>query len=260
MGAVDPSGGSGAVNAPLPSDAPTGAGQESGTAANVNVPADPLQPQMVVGQGSDEVDQAAAAPAAEGEDPAAEGEMVAAPAAVGASGASGMPSGAEEQGDLPRRRAAKPTDKYQPPDVLKKKYPKRKKPKKPLSQKQMLAQSRADAGLPPKPAKTKKADADKKPVVGYMLFCKYYREAAKKRLPPGLESKATMPAISKILGDMWAKESPESKEDWKAGKILGGLLPPPPPPLPRVPAPPPGGGGLEGFPAPQPGGGGLGGF
>jgi hypothetical protein len=62
LGAVDPSGGSGAVNAPLPSDAPTGAGQESGTAANVNVPADPLQPQMVVGQGSDEVDQAAAAP------------------------------------------------------------------------------------------------------------------------------------------------------------------------------------------------------
>ncbi len=85
LGAVDPSGGSGAANAPLPVDAlqpEMGAGQES--AANVPLPADPLQPQMGVGQGSEGLDQAAAAPAAEEEDPAAEGEMAAAPADEGA--------------------------------------------------------------------------------------------------------------------------------------------------------------------------------
>lgn len=95
-------------------------------------------------------------------------------------------------------------------------------------------------------------------VVGYMLSCKYYREGAKQRLPPGLESKATMPAISKILGEMWAEESEASKADWKAGKVLGGLLSPTPQALPRVPAPPPGGTGIDRFQAPQPGGGGLG--
>ena len=57
------------------------------------------------------------------------------------------------------------------------------------------------------PAKTKatkaskkeaKAPGEKKPLKGYMLFCKYNREAAKKKIPSGLESKAVMPAIAKV--------------------------------------------------------------
>ena len=37
---------------------------------------------------------------------------------------------------------------------------------------------------------------EKKPLVGYMLFCKHNREAAKKMLPSGVESKGMMPAIA----------------------------------------------------------------
>ena len=39
---------------------------------------------------------------------------------------------------------------------------------------------------------------EKKPLSGYMLFCKYNREAAKTKIPKGLESKAVMPAIAKV--------------------------------------------------------------
>ncbi len=39
---------------------------------------------------------------------------------------------------------------------------------------------------------------EKKPLSGYMLFCKHNREAAKKKIPSGLESKAVMPAIAKV--------------------------------------------------------------
>jgi hypothetical protein len=38
-------------------------------------------------------------------------------------------------------------------------------------------------------------------------------------VPAGLESKAVMPAIAKILGEMWSKESESNKAAWKAGKV-----------------------------------------
>jgi len=76
---------------------------------------------------------------------------------------------------------------------------------------------------PKKAKKTKadkadKADKPKKPLTGYMLFCKYNREAAKKKVPASTESKSIMPAVAKVLGEMWGKESEKNKEIWKAGK------------------------------------------
>ncbi|MGB1607694.1 MAG: hypothetical protein ACPIOQ_83980 [Promethearchaeia archaeon] len=38
------------------------------------------------------------------------------------------------------------------------------------------------------------------------------------QIPSGLESKAVMPAIAKVLGEMWKNESDKNKEIWKAGK------------------------------------------
>jgi len=49
-----------------------------------------------------------------------------------------------------------------------------------------------------KAAKAEKGEKVKKPLSGYMLFCKHNREAAKKKLPSGLESKAVMPAVAKV--------------------------------------------------------------
>eukprot|EP00802_Teleaulax_amphioxeia_P015172 Tamp_15258.p1 GENE.Tamp_15258~~Tamp_15258.p1 ORF type:complete len:476 (-),score=102.20 Tamp_15258:128-1375(-) len=69
-----------------------------------------------------------------------------------------------------------------------------------------------------KAAKAEKGEKVKKPLSGYMLFCKHNREAAKKKLPSGLESKAVMPAVAKILGEMWSKESDKNKAIWKTGK------------------------------------------
>jgi len=73
---------------------------------------------------------------------------------------------------------------------------------------------------PKKAKKTKadKADKPKKPLTGYMLFCKYNREAAKKKVPASTESKSIMTAVAKVLGEMWGKESEKNKEIWKAGK------------------------------------------
>lgn len=67
-------------------------------------------------------------------------------------------------------------------------------------------------------AKAAKKPGEKKPLVGYMLFCQHNREAAKTKLPSGLASKEMMPAVSKILGEMWSKESEANKTAWKAGK------------------------------------------
>ena len=64
----------------------------------------------------------------------------------------------------------------------------------------------------------KAGKGEKKPLKGYMLFCQYHRDAAKKKLPAGLASKETMPAIAKILGEMWAKESDKNKAIYKEGK------------------------------------------
>ena len=64
---------------------------------------------------------------------------------------------------------------------------------------------------------------EKKPLVGYMLFCKHNREAAKKMLPSGVESKGIMPAIAKILGEMWGKQNDSNKATWTEGKIPKGI-------------------------------------
>ena len=50
-----------------------------------------------------------------------------------------------------------------------------------------------------------------------MLFCKHNREAAKKKVPSGLES--NMLAISKVLGETWTKESDTNKAIWMSGKV-----------------------------------------
>ena len=54
-----------------------------------------------------------------------------------------------------------------------------------------------------KAGKKDKGDKPKKPLSGYMLFCKYNREAAKKKVPSNLESKAVMPAIAKVCPCMF---------------------------------------------------------
>ena len=59
---------------------------------------------------------------------------------------------------------------------------------------------------------------EKKPLVGYMLFCKHNREAAKKMLASGVESKGIMPAIAKILGEMWGKQNDSNKATWTRAK------------------------------------------
>lgn len=100
------------------------------------------------------------------------------------------------------KRTTKPVEKYSPPTPVEK--PKVKK----------VAKVKA-----PKKAKKEKKTGEKKPLVGYMLFCKHNREAAKKKLPSGVESKGIMPAIAKILGEMWGKQSDSNKATWKEGKV-----------------------------------------
>ena len=103
------------------------------------------------------------------------------------------------------KRSTKPVEKYTPTVV-------ESKPKAPKK-------TKAAAPKASKASKAAKPAGEKKPLVGYMLFCKYNREAAKKKLPAGLESKAQMPAIAKILGEMWGKQSDANKTAWKAGKV-----------------------------------------
>jgi hypothetical protein len=98
------------------------------------------------------------------------------------------------------KRATKPVDKYMPEE------PAEKGPKK-------------KAIKPKAEKKTEDKTKTKKPLTGYMLFCQHHRDAAKKKVPAGLESKAVMPAIAKILGEMWSKESDSNKDAWKAGKV-----------------------------------------
>ena len=100
------------------------------------------------------------------------------------------------------KRATKPVDKYMPPE------PAEKGPKK-----------KAIKPKAEKAEKKTKEKGEKKPLTGYLLFCQHHREAAKKKVPAGLESKAVMPAIAKILGEMWSKESESNKAAWKAGKV-----------------------------------------
>jgi hypothetical protein len=64
---------------------------------------------------------------------------------------------------------------------------------------------------------------EKKPIVGYMLFCKHNHEAAKKMLPSSVESKGIMPAIAKILCEMWGKQNDSNKAMWTEGKIPKGV-------------------------------------
>ena len=101
------------------------------------------------------------------------------------------------------KRTTKPVEKYMPPEV----------PVKPKAKKV----AKAKPSKPANKAKAEKKTGEKKPLSGYMLFCKHNREEAKKKVPSGLES--NMPAVAKILGQMWAKESDASKETWKAGKV-----------------------------------------
>ena len=110
-------------------------------------------------------------------------------------------------GDRPKRET-KPVEKFMPPEPAESK-PRLKKAKAP----------KVKATKPAKKAKTEKPKGEKKPVVGYMLFCKHNREAAKKKVPAGTETKSLMPAVAKILGEMWAKQSDANKAAWKAGKV-----------------------------------------
>jgi large subunit ribosomal protein L40e len=64
-------------------------------------------------------------------------------------------------------------------------------------------------------AKAAKKTGEKKPLVGYMLFAKHFREEAKKALPAG----APVTEVAKKIGEMW-KKLPEAKQTaWKAGKV-----------------------------------------
>jgi len=72
----------------------------------------------------------------------------------------------------------------------------------------------AKAKAPAKAKKEKGEPKEKKPLVGYMLFCKHNREEAKKKDPTG-----SVTDIAKILGGMWAKVSDKDKATWKAGKV-----------------------------------------
>lgn len=101
--------------------------------------------------------------------------------------------------DKPKREA-KPVAKYMPEE-----------PK--ASTKTKKKATKASGAAP-----AKKPGA-KKPLTGFMLFANNNREAAKKKLPPGLEKKDVMKTVSKILGEMWGKESDANKDMWKAGKI-----------------------------------------
>lgn len=105
------------------------------------------------------------------------------------------------------KRESKPVDKYSPPAPVVSEKPKKKKAIKVKATKV-------------KKTKGEKKTGEKKPLVGYMLFCKHHREEAKKKLPKGLESKAVMPAIAKILGEMWGKLSDAHKASWKEGKVV----------------------------------------
>mmetsp|Transcript_16316 Transcript_16316/g.38862 ORF Transcript_16316/g.38862 Transcript_16316/m.38862 type:complete len:191 (-) Transcript_16316:320-892(-) len=92
-------------------------------------------------------------------------------------------------------------------------------PAKPRVKKAKKATKSAIAKSPKKAKKGAKVDKDgkpkvKKPLVGYMLFCKHNREEAKKKDPTG-----SVTDIAKILGGMWAKVSDKDKATWKAGKV-----------------------------------------
>jgi len=97
------------------------------------------------------------------------------------------------------KRTTKPVEKYSPPVPVEK--PKEKK----VAKEKVVKVKKAK----------KEKTGEKKPLVGYMLFCKHNREAAKKKVPPGIESKAQMPAVAKILGEMWGKQSESAKAEWK---------------------------------------------
>ena len=98
--------------------------------------------------------------------------------------------------DKPKREA-KPVQKYMPEEPKASTQPKKKATK--------SASSSAKSG--------------EKKINPFMAFSKHNREAAKKKLPPGLEPKDVMKTVGKILGEMWRAESEANKEMWKAGKV-----------------------------------------